>query len=351
MELLEKTLASITEADRDAGRKARHRLDNLTKPPGSLGVLEKIAVQLAEIQGNPLPVLGQKAVMVMAADHGVVEEGVSAFPQEVTPQMVANFLNRGAAINVLAEHAGAKVVIADIGIAGQVMEHPNLISRRIRPGTRNMAQGAALSEEETVAAIETGIELVCQEIEKGITVFATGEMGIGNTTPSSAILACFSGKDVELITGRGTGLDNSGLVVKQNVIRKALEINQPDPGKPLDVLSKVGGLEIGALTGVILGAAAHKIPVVIDGFISTAAALVAYRLNEKCRDYLFASHLSQEPGHKIMLEQIGLEPMLYLDLRLGEGTGAVLAFNLLEAAVNIIHKMATFAEAGVSHRE
>lgn len=351
MELLEKTLASITEADRDAGRKARHRLDNLTKPPGSLGVLEKIAVQLAEIQGNPLPVLGQKAVMVMAADHGVVEEGVSAFPQEVTPQMVANFLNRGAAINVLAEHAGAKVVIADIGIAGQVMEHPNLISRRIRPGTRNMAQGAALSEEETVAAIETGIKLVCQEIEKGITVFATGEMGIGNTTPSSAILACFSGKDVELITGRGTGLDNSGLVVKQNVIRKALEINQPDPGKPLDVLSKVGGLEIGALTGVILGAAAHKIPVVIDGFISTAAALVAYRLNEKCRDYLFASHLSQEPGHKIMLEQIGLEPMLYLDLRLGEGTGAVLAFNLLEAAVNIIHKMATFAEAGVSHRE
>jgi len=351
MELLQKTLESITEVDREAGKKAQQRLDSLTKPPGSLGVLETIVVQLAEIQGNPLPSLGKKTVMTMAGDHGVVEEGVSAFPQEVTPQMVMNFLNHGAAINVLAEHADARVVVADIGIATEPIKHPDLISRRVRWGTRNMAKGAAMTEAETVAALEVGIDLINQEIDKGVTLFATGEMGIGNTTPSSAILACFSGKDIKQITGRGTGVDNKGLAIKQKVIRQALEINQPDPAKPMDVLSKVGGLEIAALTGIILGAAARKVPVVIDGFISTAAALVAYKMNKKCREYMFASHLSQEPGHRIMLEEIGLEPMLYLDLRLGEGTGAVLAFNLLEAAVKIINEMATFAEAGVSNRK
>jgi len=351
MELLSKTLKSIEKANTKAGDEAQKRLDNLTKPPGSLGTLEKIVVQLASIQGNPMPTVGKKVVMVMAGDHGVVEEGVSAFPQEVTPQMVLNFLNHGAAINVLSNYAKAKVVVTDVGVTGNPIIHPNLNNRKIRPGTRNMAKEAAMTEEEAVTALEVGIELVSQEIEEGATLVATGEMGIGNTTPSSAILACFTGKDVKQITGIGTGIDNQTLIKKQQVIKRALEVNQPNPSQPLDVLRKVGGLEIAALTGVILGAAARKIPVIVDGFISTAAALVAYKLNPICRDYILASHLSQEPGHKLMLQEIGLQPMLHLDLRLGEGTGAVLAFSLIEAAVKIIHEMATFDEAGVSTRK
>jgi len=344
------TLAQIGDIDEKAGQAAQHRLDCLTKPPGSLGILEKVAVQLASIQGQPMPVLGKKVVMIMAADHGVVAEGVSAFPQEVTPQMVHNFLNQGAAINVLARHVDAQIVIADVGIAAQPINHPNLKTCRVRPGTRNMAKEAAMTIEETVAAIETGITLVNQEIDGGATLIATGEMGIGNTTPSSAMLACFSGREIDLIVGRGTGLNDQGLKLKQEVIKKALEINQPDPTNPLDVLSKVGGLEIAALTGVILGSAARRIPVVLDGFISTVAALTAFRLNKDSRKYMLASHLSQEPGHKIMLELLDMQPMLQLDLRLGEGTGAVLAFNLIEAAVKIIHEMATFQEAGVSNK-
>ena len=351
MNLLKQTLESIVRTDPTMGKEAQKRLDNLTKPPGSLGILEKIVVQLAQIQGKSMPTLGDKVVMTMAGDHGVVEEGVSAFPQEVTPQMVLNFLNQGAAINVLATHAAARVVVTDVGIAGELIDHPDLNNCRVRSGTRNMVTGPAMTKEEAVAAIEVGIKLVCEEIDKGATIIATGEMGIGNTTPSSAILACFSGKDVEFITGRGTGLDDRGLVKKQQAIKKALEINNPDPKDALDVLSKVGGLEIAALAGVILGASARKVPVVIDGFISTAAALVAYNMKKECKDYILASHLSQEPGHKIMLDIIGLYPVLYLDLRLGEGTGAALAFHLIEAAVKIVHEMATFAEAGVSNKE
>jgi len=351
MELFKRTLESIGDVDQKAGVAAQCRLDSLTKPPGSLGVLEKIAVQLAAIQGNPLPTLGKKVVMTMAGDHGVVEEGVSAFPQEVTPQMVLNFLNQGAAINVLSNHVGARVVVTDVGIAAEPINHPNLNVCKVRKGTRNMAKEAAMTEEEAVAAIEVGIRLVNKEIDDGATLVATGEMGIGNTTPSSAILACFSGKDITLITGRGTGVDDKGLSIKHKVIKKAIEINQPDPSQPLDVLCKVGGLEIAALTGVILGAAARKVPVVLDGFISTAAALVAYKLNADSQKYMLASHLSQEPGHRIALDLMDLQAMLYLDLRLGEGTGAVLAFSLIEAAVKIIHEMATFEEAGVSNKE
>jgi nicotinate-nucleotide--dimethylbenzimidazole phosphoribosyltransferase len=351
MELLRRTLESIGEVDLEAGRKAQQRLDSLTKPLGSLGVLEKIVVQLASIQGTPLPTVGKKVVMTMAGDHGVVEEGVSAYPQEVTPQMVLNFLNNGAAINVLANQAGARVVVTDVGVAVELAPHPRLNICKVRKGTRNMAKEAAMTEAEAVAAIEVGIRLVNAEIDNGANLVATGEMGIGNTTPSSAILACFSGQDIGLITGRGTGLDDKGLSKKQAVIKRALEINQPDPSQPLDVLSKVGGLEIAALTGVILGAAARKVAVVLDGFISTAAALVAYRLNENSRQYMLASHLSQEPGHRIILDLMDLQAMLYLDLRLGEGTGAVLAFNLIEAAVRIIHEMATFEQAGVSNKD
>lgn len=349
MELLQRTLDLIDNVDYKAGEEAQRRLDSLTKPPGSLGVLENIIVQLASIQRNPMPKLGEKVVMVMAADHGVVAEGVSAFPQEVTPQMVINFLNQGAAINVLAQQAGARVVVTDVGIAGEALIHPDLQIRKVRPGTRNMAREAAMTEQEAIAAVEVGIEMVCQEIDAGATLIATGEMGIGNTTASSTILACFTDQTIAAITGRGTGLNDQALIKKQAVIKQALAVNQPDPSNPMEVLAKVGGLEIAALTGVILGAAARKTPVVVDGFISTAAALLACKLNHKTTQYMLASHLSQEPGHRIMLEEIGLKPMLHLDLRLGEGTGAVLAFPLIEAAVKIIHEMATFEQAGVNN--
>jgi nicotinate-nucleotide--dimethylbenzimidazole phosphoribosyltransferase len=351
MKLFNETLSKIEKTNEKAGQEAQKRLDSLTKPPGSLGILEKVAVQLAKIQGKAMPTVGNKVVMTMAGDHGVTEEGVSPYPQEVTLQMVLNFLNNGAAINVLSNHVGAKVVVTDVGIAADPVEHPNLNNCKVRRGTRNMTKEPAMTLEETVAAIEVGIKLVNEQIDKGATLIATGEMGIGNTTPSSAILACYSNEDITKITGRGTGLDNNGLFKKQQVIKKALEVNKPNPDNPLDVLQKVGGLEIAALTGVILGAAARKTLVVIDGFISTAAALIACKINNICREYMLASHLSQEPGHKVMLDLIGLTPMLYLDLRLGEGTGAVLAFSLIEAAVKIIHEMATFEEAGVSNRE
>lgn len=351
MECLNQTLSSIVEVDREAGEEAQQRLDHLSKPPGSLGGLEKIAVQLAAIQGRAIPVLGKKVVMVMAADHGVVDEGVSAFPQEVTRQMVMNFLNHGAAINVLSDQAQAQVVVTDVGIKGEAIQHEELHIRKVRPGTGNIAKEAAMTEEEVIAAIEVGLSMVEREIDRGATIVATGEMGIGNTTPSAAILACMTGQDLELITGRGTGIDDEGLIRKREAIKKAIAVNRPDAKDPLDVLRKVGGLEIAALTGVILGAAANKVPVVIDGFISSTAALVAYRLNPHCKSYMIASHLSQEPGHKILLEEIGLKPILQLDLRLGEGTGAVLAFNLIEAAIKIISEMATFEEAGVSNTE
>lgn len=350
MELLKKTLGCIGKLDHLSAELAAMRLNSLTKPPGSLGVIETIAIKLAAIQCKALPDLSQKVVMVMAGDHGVVAEGVSAFPQAVTAQMVMNILCQGAAVNVLSSLAGAKVVVSDIGVRGEPLEHPHLKMRKIREGTGNIAREAAMTREEAVAAIEAGIELVNEEIEHGATLIGTGEMGIGNTTPSSAILAAFSGKNVDVLTGRGTGIDEGGLQHKKRVIQKALEVNRPNPREPLDVLSKVGGLEIAALTGVVLGAAAHRVPVVLDGFISSAAALVAYQLNEDSVNYMFASHLSQEPGHRLILEMMGLCPMLHLDLRLGEGTGAVLAFNLFDASIKIMHEMATFAEAGVSNR-
>lgn len=350
MELYRQTLDLIHKTERIYAQRAQERLDQLTKPPGSMGILEDIAVQLACIQECTIPQLGKKAVIVMAGDHGVVAEGVSAFPQEVTEQMVVNFVNHGAAINVLAKQMQAEVVIVDIGIASDTVL-PGVRQQKVRKGTRNMAVEAAMTLEETIAAIETGIRLANEQIATGATLLATGEMGIGNTTPSSAIAACFSELDISVITGRGTGLDDHKLEQKCEIIRKALACNQPDRQQPLEVLQKVGGLEIAGLTGVILGAAAKKIPIVIDGFISTAAALIAYQLKPECRDYMIASHLSQEPGHRIMLDIIGMKPMLHLDLRLGEGTGAVLAFPLIEAAVSIIRDMATFEQAGVSNRE
>lgn len=346
MEKLQATVSRIMPVDRSAVEKASLRLDSLTKPQGSLGVLEDIVKQLAGITGNPIPKLGKKSVIIMAGDHGVVEEGVSAFPQEVTPQMVLNFINGGAAINVLSRHAGANIVCCDIGVATDI-NHPALIIKKVKYGTNNMTKGPAMSREEAVRAIEAGIEVAEDEINRGTSILATGEMGIGNTTPSSAILAAF-GCPVEKAAGRGTGLDDRGLSLKIKTIMKALEVNNPDPTDPIDVLSKVGGLEIAGLAGVILTAAANRIPVVIDGFISSAAALVASKIKPASLQYMIASHVSEEPGHKIMLEMMGLYPMLHMKMRLGEGTGAVLAFHIIEAATRIQSEMATFESAGVS---
>lgn len=347
MSLLQDTISSITPIDQEAVDKAQQRLDSLTKPPGSLGVLEEIVKQLAGITGNPIPRLGKKVVIVMAADHGVVEEGVSAFPQEVTPQMVLNFLAGGAAINVLSRHAGADIACCDIGVAVDI-DHPDLIVKKIKYGTNNMAKGPAMSRQEAIAAIEAGIEVAEDQIAKGATILATGEMGIGNTTASSAILAVLSGRLLQQLIGRGTGLNDDGLSIKARVIQKAIEFNRPDPKDPIDVLSKVGGLEIAGLAGVILAAAAHKVPVVIDGFISTAAALIAGKLEPKAVQYMIASHVSEEPGHRIMLDMLELHPMLHMKMRLGEGTGAALAFHIIDAATHIQAEMATFESAGVS---
>lgn len=347
METLQQALNKVKPLDAAAMEAAAAYSLQLTKPPGSLGRLEDIAVQLAGISGTfPLRALN-KAIVVMAGDHGVCEEGVSAFPQEVTAQMVLNFLHGGAAVNVLARHAGADVVCVDMGVKGEV-EHERLLKRKVRPGTNNMAQGPAMTREEAVQAIEAGIRLVEELAEQGYGLFATGEMGIGNTTPSAAMIMSFSGVSSEQAVGRGTGVDDAGLARKRETIERALRVNKPDPSDPLDVICKLGGFEIAGLTGVVIGAAACRCPVLIDGFIASVAALAAYRLEPKTREYMIASHLSEEAGHRLVLEQLGLEPMLHLGMRLGEGTGAALCMTLADAAVKVMQEMATFEQAGVS---
>lgn len=344
---LHETIARIRPLDESARAEAARYLDTLTKPPGSLGKLEDIAVQLAGIEGSLALDASRKAVVVMAADHGVCEEGVSAYPAEVTPQMVMNFLHGGAAINVLARQAGADVVCVDIGVNAD-LAHESLYVRKVRKGTANIARGPAMSREEAIEAISHGIELADKLADEGYRLLATGEMGIGNTTPSAAILSVLANIEPELAVGRGTGVDDAGVRRKQDTIRKAIEMNAPDAGDPLDVLTKLGGLEIAGLAGVILGAAARRLPVVVDGFIASIAALTAVRIAPNAREYLLPSHVSQELGHRLVLEQLGLVPMLDMHMRLGEGTGAALAFHLVEAAVRIMREMATFDSAGVS---
>lgn len=344
---LEIIKSKIEPLNKEAIRLAQKKLNSLTKPLGSLGVLEDIAKKLAGITGNPQPKIGKKTIIVMAGDHGVVEEGVSAYPQEVTPQMVYNFLNGGAGINVLAKHVGADVKVVDIGVRIP-FEASGLISRKIKAGTDNMTKGPAMTKEEAVSAIEAGIDIVESEIKNEATIIGTGEMGIGNTTPSSAITAVFGGVAVEDVVGKGTGLDSERLALKIEAIKKAIKINSPNPSDAIDVLAKVGGLEIAGLAGVILGAAANRIPVVIDGFISGAAALIASKLNPEAVNYMIASHVSAEPGHKKILELLKLKPILDMDMCLGEGTGAALAMSIIEAATKIINEMATFESAGVS---
>ena len=351
MDLLTRTIKTLKPLDKEAMDAARARQDTLTKPAGSLGRLEELSIQLAGIQGKARPVIEKKAMITMAADHGVVDEKVGNWPREVTAQMVENFLRGGAGINVLARHVGARIIFVDIGVAGDLKPRPQLIVRKIDYGTKNMCLGPAMTAAQAEQAIETGIDVVNGEIKKGLDIVGTGDMGIGNTTASSAIFAAFSGKKAEEVTGRGTGLSDEQLAHKVDVIRRALAVNKPDPSNPLDILAKVGGYEIGGLAGVMLGAAAKRVPVVIDGFISGAAALVATALAPQVKDYLIAAHVSAEAGHAAMLKYIGLKPVLSLDMRLGEGTGAALGIFVAEAAARTLNEMATFAEAGVSEGE
>jgi len=351
MEKMNQVLTDIKPLDKGAMAEAGKRQDDLTKPQGSLGQLEFLSVQVAGIKRNPKPRIVHKVIFTLAGDHGVTKEGVSAYPSEVTPQMVYNFLRGGAAINVLARHVGARVVIADLGVASSLERHPDLRDKKVAMGTQNMARGPAMSKEEAIRSIEAGMELVEEELSKGIDILGTGDMGIGNTTASSAITAALTGAEVAAVTGRGTGVDDKGWEKKVKVIQKALELNRPNPKDAIDVLSKVGGLEIGGITGVILAGARHGIPIVLDGFISGAAALIAAALSPHVKPYLIASHQSVEGGHKIILDHLGLKPLLNLGLRLGEGTGAALGISLVEASLKILDQMATFSEAGVSEKE
>ncbi len=350
-ESLSQIIEMIKPLDKGAMAEAQARQDQLTKPPGSLGRLEELSVQLAGIQGKSIPQIRHKVIITMAGDHGVVAEKVGNWPQEVTAQMVYNFLNGGAGINVIARQVGARVVVVDMGVATELGPNPQLLSRKIAPGTQNITQGQAMTREQAVKAIETGMEIVAAEVAKGLDIVGTGDMGIGNTTASSAICAVMIGKPVAEVTGRGTGITDEQLVHKIEVIERALAVNHPDPRQPLDVLAKVGGFEIGGLVGVMLGAAAHRIPVVIDGFISGAAALIATALSPKLKDFLIAGHVSVEAGHKWLLRHLGLKPLLDFDMRLGEGTGAALGIFLAEASARVLAEMATFAEAGVSQEE
>ena len=350
IEKLELIAGKVESPDKKYFDLAQHKLDNLTKPVGSLGRLEELARQIAGITENMAPVLDKKCIFTMAADHGVVAEGISAYPSEVTPQMVYNFLNGGAGINVLSKHVGAEVVVVDMGVACDLKNNDALIVKKIGYGTRNMAQGPAMTLEEAAASVIAGIEIVEDFAAKGVKIIGTGDMGIGNTTSSSAIVAVIAGVGAEMVTGYGTGLDDKGLLHKIKVIEKSININNPDPENGLDILSKIGGFEIGGIAGLIIGAAYMKIPVVIDGFISGAGAMIAQKICPKSREYMIASHLSVEKGHRIMMDTLGIKPLFNLDMRLGEGTGAALGISIAEASVKILNEMATFEEAGVSEK-
>lgn len=349
MNIIQTTLARIKPVNPEMLQQAQTRLDNKTKPPGSLGRLEEFARRMAAISGGFEPDTAKKVIFTFAGDHGIVEEGVSLYPSEVTRQMVFNFLNGGAGVNVLARHSGAEVRVVDVGVDFDFGDTPGMIHAKVARGTRNFARGPAMTRDEALAAMQVGIDLADQCKSEGIGLVGTGEMGIGNTTPSSAMIAVISGIPLRELTHRGTGINDATLENKIRVIEQGVALNKPDPSDPLDVLTKVGGLEIAAIAGLVMGCAANSIAVVIDGFISTAGALIASELHPNVRDYVFAAHRSVEIGHRFMLERIGADPILDLDFRLGEGTGAALAMGLIEAGVKVLKEMATFDEAGVTH--
>lgn len=352
--VLKTTIARITRRDRDLGHQARIHLDTLTKPPGSLGQLERLAIELAEMTGQAFPEITPPAVLVFAADHGVAAEGVSAFPQAVTAQMVANFVVGGAAINVFARQIGARLEIIDVGVIGEFSDEsivPGIVHEKVRPGTANFVEADAMTRGEAEQAIDVGLRAANRALDAGCKCLIVGEMGIANTTASSAVLAVLTGEAPARVVGQGTGIPQALLHHKQAMIERAIAARRPDPSDPLAVLAKVGGLEIGAVVGAYLGAAARRTPVIVDGFIATVAALLACRLCPDARDFMIFGHRSQEPGHDVALAALHAAPLLDLDLRLGEGSGAALAFPLVVSATRMLAEMATFDSAGVAGGE
>jgi nicotinate-nucleotide--dimethylbenzimidazole phosphoribosyltransferase len=350
MSLLKRTLEKIYPQDSDYRERAKERLDQLALPHWALGDLMDLGLDLAGITRSLHPKVSRKAIVTMAGDHGVVAEGVSKFPQEVTLQMVYNFVNGGAGINALARQAGAEVVVVDMGVAADLKglaEAGKIINKKVGLGTDNIAKGPAMSLAMATRSVESGID-VANDLGSRIDIFGTGDMGIGNTTPSTAIAAVLTGRPLDELTGRGTGLDDEQLQHKQAVLKTILERNRPDANNGLDILAKVGGFEIGGIAGLIIGAAAQQKPVVVDGFISSAGALIAIAIEPFVRDYIICAHRSMEPGHRAMHDKMGCKPLLDLNLRLGEGTGAALAMNLVEAAAAVLTDVATFEEAAVA---
>ncbi len=343
-------IPSIPPFDEKAAEAAQARQASLTKPLGSLGKLERLAVRLAGMTGKVRPRFEKKAHIIMAADHGIAEEGVSAYPQEVTPQMVLNFLSGGAAVNIFARMAKAELTVVDIGVTYDFGGVEGLLDRKIAMGTQNMLHGPAMSREQAEQSIQIGMDVANDLIDSGAQLLGIGEVGIGNTTPSATIIAMLSGKPVAEVTSRGTGLDDPGLAHKIKVIEAVIERHKDDCGDPIAMLANVGGFELGGMAGVVLAAASRRVPVVVDGYIAGAAALIAIGLAPEAQKYLIASHESAEPGAKICTQLLGLEALFDLNFRLGEGTGSVLAFQLVEAAARIQDEMATFDEAGVDEK-
>jgi nicotinate-nucleotide--dimethylbenzimidazole phosphoribosyltransferase len=348
MSSLAKTIAAIAPVNTTLIPDIEAHLNDLTKPQGSLGRLEELALRYCLATDTAKPEIGLKRIYTFAADHGVADEGVSAFPREVTPQMVYNIVAGGAAVNALARHAGAEVVCVDVGVADPLDGAEGLVRRKVRAGTRNMAVGPAMTVDEATQAIEVGIACAHEAADAGATLIGTGEMGIANTTPATALYAALLGLDVESITGRGTGIDDERLAHKTAVIKRSLDTNSEHLGEPITALAAVGGLEIAAIAGLILGAAERHLLVAVDGFISTAGALVAMKLAPAIAGYVVYSHQSDERGHTTALKEMGATPILHLGMRLGEGTGAALAISLIEASIRVYNEMATFSSAGVS---
>lgn len=340
----------IPSLDAEAAERARRHIDQLTKPHGSLGRLEELAIQLAAMTGEPFPQVSPPGILVFAGDHGVVAEGVSAFPQEVTAQMVGNFVSGGAAINVFSRQIGGLLQVVDVGVVSD-LQTPGVWNRKVRCGTGNMLREDAMTREEAARSLQVGMECAEAIVAEGARLLIIGEMGIGNTTSSSAILTALTQANVEEIVGRGTGVSEEAFRHKKRVIQQALAARRPIADDPLDVLAKVGGLEIGGMAGAVLEAASRRIPVLVDGFISSVAALIAVRLQPRARDYLIVGHRSQEPGHARVVAELAKEPILDLQLRLGEASGAAVAFPILESAVRMVREMATFTTAGVSEKQ